>query len=153
MAAIRRRTRQATLGGLLLWLGVLAACAGQKAAAPASPATPATPLPALTVPAITTMLEQGQQPAVIIGEIQRTGTVYRMTSQQAEALRASGSPASLVSFMKLTYVHATEQNPALAKSDEQWHRVGDYWYGGTPFGWPAAWVIGAPRVGEAVRGR
>jgi hypothetical protein len=113
----------------------------------------ATPLPALTVPEIAQMIEQGGAPAVIIGEIERSGTVYRLMPGQAKALRADGSPASLISFMQLTYMHATEQNPALAESDAQWHQIGAYWYGGTPFGWPRAWVVGAPTIGEPLRRR
>jgi hypothetical protein len=148
MQTTQLRMVTATVSGFVLGLAVLSGCAGTQATAPA---TPATPPQALTVPEITQMIEQGEAPAVVIGEIERTGTVYRLTPEQQQRLRADGSPASLLSFMQLTYVHATEQNPALATSDAEWHRIGEYWYGGTPFGWPTAWVIGAPRLGEALR--
>jgi hypothetical protein len=134
--------------GLLAGAVLLSACAGSRAPSPAAPTAPPAPF---TVREITRMIEQGEAPAVIIGEIERTGTVYRLTPEQVTGLRAVGSPASLLSFMQLTYMHATEQEPSLATSDAQWHQIGDYWYGGTPFGWPSAWVIGAPRLGEAVR--
>ena len=134
--------------GLLVGAVLLSACAGPQSPAPGAPAAPPSPF---TVPDIARMIEQGEPPAVIIGEIERTGTVYRLTSEQVKGLRAVGSPASLLSFMQLTYMHATEQEPSLATSDTQWHRIGEYWYGGTPFGWPSAWVIGAPRLGEALR--
>jgi hypothetical protein len=107
----------------------------------------------LTVPQMMTMVEQGTPPSVIIGAIQETGTVYRLTMEQAKAMRASGVPASLLSFIQLTYTHAVEQNPALADSDARWTVVEGYWYGGTPYGWPREWVVGAPGVGEPLRRR
>lgn len=150
MLESQSRMLTTTVCGFLLGLVAFSGCAGQPGAAPGTPATPPRPL---TVPEIAQMIEQGEPPAVVMGEIQGTGTVYRLTPEQAKRLRADGSPASLLSFMQLTYTHAIEQNPALATSDAEWHRIGEYWYGGTPFGWPSAWVIGAPRLGEALRGK
>ena len=125
------------------------------AAACASTSKPATTAPAktevLTVQKILTMTEQGRSFEEIMGEIQETGTVYKLTDDQQQRLRGSSLSATLLSFMQLTYVHAVEANPALKQSNDQWHQVDGYWYGGRPFGWPEAWVVGAPRFGERFR--
>ena len=97
------------------------------------------------------MTEQGRSFEEIMGEIQETGTVYRLTDDQQQRLRGSSLSATLLSFMQLTYVHAVEANPALKTSSDQWHQVDGFWYGGRPFGWPEAWVVGAPRFGEPFR--
>ena len=126
------------------------ACAVQGTAA--SPRVE--PRPAvLTVPQISDMIGQGTMPNVVMGTIQESGTVYRLMPGQATKLREDGVPASLVSFMQLTYAHAVEQNPALGKSDAKWTRVDGYWYGGSPYGWPREWVVGGPSLGEAARRR
>jgi hypothetical protein len=126
-----------------------------KSAAPA--AAPAATAPAktevLTVQQIQNMIEQGQSFQDILGEIQESGTVYKLSDAQRQKLRGSGFTATLLSFMQLTYNHAVEVNPALKKSNDQWHQVDGYWYGGRPFGWPEAWVTGAPRFGERFRSR
>jgi hypothetical protein len=125
------------------------------AAACASTSKPGTTAPAktevLTVQQILTMTEQGRSFEEIMGEIQETGTVYKLTDDQQQRLRGSSLSATLLSFMQLTYVHAVEANPALKKSSDQWHQIDGYWYGGRPFGWPEAWVVGAPRFGERWR--
>jgi hypothetical protein len=141
----------ASLGalGLLAAAAVLlAACAARR-----EPATAASgPRPkVLTVPEIKTMLEQGEQIPVIYGEIERSGTVYRLTTEQSKDLRASGMPASLLSMMEITYQHAIRQNPELARSNDRWTEIDGYWYGGLPYGWPREWVVGAPRPGEVLR--
>jgi hypothetical protein len=137
-----------------------AACASTstpaaKSTAPA--AAPAATAPAktevLTVQQIQQMIDQGRSFQEIIGEIQETGTVYRLSDAQSQKLRGSGYSATLLSFMQLTYNHAVEVNPALAKSNDQWHQVDGYWYGGRPYGWPEAWVTGAPRFFERLRGQ
>jgi hypothetical protein len=120
-----------------------------KATAPAATAPVKTEV--LTVQRIQQMIEQGNSFQDIIGAIQQTGTVYNLTDAQQQKLRGSGFTATLLSFMELTYNHAVEVNPALAKSKDQWHQVDGYWYGGRPFGWPEAWVTGAPRFGERFR--
>ena len=138
---------------------LVAACASTSASRPATTAAaaPVAAAPAktevLTVQQIQKMIEQGRSFQEIIGEIQETGTVYRLSDAQAQKLRGSGFTATLLSFMQLTYNHAVEVNPALAKSNDQWHQVDGYWYGGRPFGWPEAWVTGAPRFFERFRGQ
>ena len=114
-------------------------------------ATEAAPSGVVTVPKITSMVEMGTPPEIILGQIQRSGTVYRLTTRQLQDLRASGMPAALKSYLELTYTHATQKNPALATSDAEWHQIDGYWYGGTPFGWPRDWVVGAPQLGEKLR--
>jgi hypothetical protein len=107
----------------------------------------------VTVPELATMAELGTPPSVMMGKVQASGTVYRLTPEQSKGLRAAGMPASLISYMELTYLHAVEQNPSLRQSDAKWTLIDGYWYGGTPYGWPREWVIGAPRVGEPLLGR
>jgi PBP1b-binding outer membrane lipoprotein LpoB len=120
------------------------------ATAPAAAAAPAK-TEVLTVQQVQAMVNQGMSFTDIMGEIQQSGTVYRLTDDQSQHLRGSAFSATLLSFMKLTYTHAIEANPALKKSNDQWHQIDGYWYGGRPFGWPEAWVVGAPRFGERWR--
>ena len=120
------------------------------AAAPAAAVAPAK-TEVLTVQQVQAMVNQGMSFTDIMGEIQQSGTVYRLTDDQSQKLRGSAFSATLLSFMKLTYTHAIEANPALKSSNAQWHQIDGYWYGGRPFGWPEAWVVGAPRFGERWR--
>jgi hypothetical protein len=122
------------------------ACAGRHAAQTARPRTEV-----VTVQRITDMVENGSSFEDIQGRIQESGTVYRLTDDQQQRLRGTGFSATLLSFMQLTYTHAVETNPSLGTSDEKWHRIDGYWYGGRPFGWPEEWVVGAPRFGEKLR--
>jgi len=105
----------------------------------------------LTVPAIQRMVLAGEPPAIVLGEIERTGTVYDLTTEQTKRLRADGMPASLISQMQLTRDHAIRQEPSLGTSRERWKEIDGYWYGGVPLGWPSAWVHGGPAPGAGIR--
>jgi hypothetical protein len=105
----------------------------------------------LTVPQLDEMVQQGTPLGVILGKIDASGTVYRLTPQQRADLRASGMPATILSYIEQTYQHAIQKNPDLEKSDAQWTQVDGYTYGGLPYGWPREWVVGAPRPGELLR--
>jgi hypothetical protein len=98
----------------------------------------------LTVPKIERMVQMGTPPSTIQDEIQRSGTVYNLTAQQARDLRAVGMPPALIHQMQLTYQRAVRRNPQLATSGSYWTQVDSYWYGGIPLGWPRDWVYGAP---------
>ena len=139
-----RRLLAVTLASAVL----AAACASTSG--PAAKSAPAR-TEVLTVQQILDMTEQGRSFEEIMGEIQESGTVYKLSDDQSQKLRGSSFSATLLSFMELTYVHAIEANPALKKSNDQWHQIDGYWYGGRPFGWPEAWVVGAPRFGERFR--
>jgi hypothetical protein len=97
----------------------------------------------VTVPRLQTMLEQGEAMSVMLAEIDGSGTVYRLTLEQREGLRADGMPASLLDLMQATYETALRAKPDLATSNERWMKIGDYWYGGLPAGWPREWMTGA----------
>lgn len=105
----------------------------------------------VTIPKINFMLQQGETISIILSEIEQSGTVYRLTPQQSKDLRANGCPAALQSYIEMTYTNAVQRNPALGRSDAEWHEIDGYWYGGTPFGWPRDWVVGAPALGEKLR--
>jgi hypothetical protein len=94
----------------------------------------------LTVPHLQDELERGEAEGILLAEIERSGTVYRLTTQQRSDLRASGMPASLLGLMQNTYERAVRARPELATSDEHWKKIGDYWYGGPPAGWPPDWL-------------
>ena len=151
------RTNRRLLAVTLASAVLAAACASTSGpAAKSTAASAAAAAPAktqvLTVDQIQNMVEQGQSFQDIMGEIQESGTVYNLTDDQSQKLRGTGFSATLLSFMGLTYTHAIEANPALKKSnDPQWHRIDGILYGGRPFGWPEAWVVGAPRFGERFR--
>jgi hypothetical protein len=105
----------------------------------------------LTVADISRMVQSGQQPGVVLAEMQRTGTVYDLTTIQTQGLRADGMPASLLSEMELTRRYALEKEPSLATSRERWKQIDGIWYGGLPLGWPAEWVRRGPSTGEVYR--
>ncbi len=107
----------------------------------------------LTVPAIERMVQMGTSPSVIYAEMQRSGTVYNLTTQQVRDLRAVGMPPSLISQMQLTYQYAVKKNPQLANTGRYWTQVDNYWYGGVPLGWPRDWVATGPPVGQVVKQR
>ena len=95
----------------------------------------------VTVPHLQDQLERGEAYGVLLSEIERSGTVYRLTTQQRAELRASGMPVSLLGFIQNTYERAIRARPELATSDEHWRKIGDYWYGGPPVGWPRDWLV------------
>jgi hypothetical protein len=115
---------------------LLVACAGQRQHA----ATPAGRPQPLTVEQLKVMLDEGEAVGVILSRIESSGTVYPLTTEQRENLRAYGMPVEILSYMQLTYDRAIQRNPDLARSNDHWLRVGDYWYGGLPAGWPPEWV-------------
>ena len=119
---------------------VLVACAAprQHAATPAGRPQP------LTVQQLEVMLDQGEAVGVILSRIQSSGTVYRLTTEQREDLRAYGMPVAILGYIQTTYDRAIQRNPDLARSNDHWLRVGDYWYGGLPAGWPPEWVSSGP---------
>lgn len=133
-----------------LALGVLVAgCGGPKR--PVRPGVGGTKI--LTVPAIERMVQMGTSPTVIYGEMQRSGTVYNLTTQQVRDLRAVGMPPSLISQMQLTYQYALKKNPQLASTGRYWTQIDNYWYGGVPLGWPRDWVASGPAVGQVMKTR
>ena len=117
---------------------VVTACSSGRRRAPGAPSGPKL----LTVPAIERMVQMGTKQAVILDEMQKSGTVYRLTTQQTHDLRAVGMPTTLISQMELTYQNAVRKNPSLTTSAKYWTQVDNYWYGGLPFGWPRDWVVG-----------
>ena len=116
-----------------------------------APAAPAAAPQILTVAAIERMVLSGQQPGVVLAEMQRSGTVYDLTTKQTQDLRADGMPASLLSEMELTRRYAVEKEPSLATSRDRWKEIDGIWYGGLPLGWPAEWVRRGPSTGEVYR--
>jgi len=136
-----RRPRHALAALAALSLAGCAATRSQETAAPEL----------VTVPALVEMAAQGTLISTMYGEVQRSGTVYRLTLAQRAAMRDAGVPASLLGSLQLGYEHAIRANPSLATSDEQWHEIGGFWYGGLPFGWPREWVVGGPPLGGALR--
>jgi hypothetical protein len=147
----RRSAPRARLA--FLALAAVAAVAALPGCSPSSQSAsrPAAPPKVLTVPHLSNLVEMGTPVGVLLGQIQESGTVYRLTDQQDKDLRANGFPVSILSFIQLTYTHALQQNPDLGRSDKEWHEIDGYWYGGRPFGWPEAWIVGAPPIGSKVR--
>jgi len=118
---------------------LLAACATRREHSNVAPA--ARPQP-VTVAKLQTMLDEGEAIGVILAEMESSGTIYRLTLAERDALREEGMPAAILSFMQESYDRAIRQHPELAKSNDRWIKVGDYWYGGLPAGWPRDWVTG-----------
>ncbi|MCW5889181.1 MAG: hypothetical protein KIT14_01375 [bacterium] len=137
-----RTLRRVTLVAVALC--VLAACAPRRREL-------AQPAGIITVPTIVQWALAGTNPSDIYGEIERSGTVYRLTPAQSTSMSEAGVPNALLSRLQLVYENALAKNPSLATDDSKWRKIGDYWYGGTPVGWPRDWVMGAPPIGEALR--
>jgi hypothetical protein len=133
-------------------LFIAAGCIVSLAACAPSPTRRPAPGPAgsklLTVPAIERMVQMGTPPQTILSEMQRSGTVYNLTTQQMRDLRAVGMPASIINQMQSTYRYALQKNPDLARNGRYWTQIDGYWYGGLPFGWSRDWVVGAPSVSK-----
>lgn len=100
----------------------------------------------LTVPAIERMVQMRTPTSKILAEMQRSGTVYNLTTQQVRDLQAVGTPPAIISRMQQTYQYALRRNPRLASTGQYWAQVDNYWYGGLPLGWSPEWVLGAPVV-------
>jgi hypothetical protein len=123
----------------LLALLLFAACAARREHTGVAPA--ARPAP-VTVPKLQTMLDEGEAIDVIISSMESSGTIYRLATAERDALRSEGMPAAILSFMQESYERAIRRHPELARSNDRWIKVGDYWYGGLPAGWPHDWVSG-----------
>src|SRR5262249_47124737 len=104
-----------------------------------------------TVPQMERMVQTGTPTSVILGGVQRSGTVYRLPPPQERDLRAVGMPAVLITQMEQTYQHAVRKNSDLVSSRSYWTQIDGYWYGGLPFGWSRDWVMGATPSGQARR--
>ncbi len=104
---------------------------------------PAATSRAVTVEHLQRMTQQGEAVGVILGQIQGSGTVYRLTTQQQQGLRADGMPVAILDEMRNTYGRVVRQHPELEASNERWIKIGDYWYGGVPAGWPREWLTDA----------
>ncbi len=126
---------------LLLSAVLLVACAGQK------PGSSVVPAGVVTVPDLLAMARQGVPLVTMYAAVERSGTVYRLTPEQSQRMRAAGVPPSLVGDLELTYEHAIRTNPALEVSDAYWHLVDGFWYGGVPYGWPREWVVAPTPLG------
>jgi len=131
-----RRSGAALLGVAVL----LAGCATHTREPAAKPARPQV----VTVPHLQDLLERGEAVGVLLSEIQHSGTVYRLTTQQRADLRASGMPVAVLGFMQNEYEQAVRKHPELETSDERWLKIGDFWYGGLPAGWPREWLASNP---------
>lgn len=117
------------------------------ACATRTPHSPAVPPGVVTVGQLVAMARQGATPAALYAAVERSGTVYRLTPDQCERMRAAGVPSTLLGDLELTYEHAIRANPLLESSDGYWHYVDGFWYGGLPYGWPRQWVVGTPPLG------
>ncbi len=132
------------------WKAALCAMAALLLAACASTAhhTASTGRPqVVTVPQLASQVQRGESIYTLMSEIDGSGTVYRLTPQQRADLRAVGMPATLLGHMQATYDRAVQSHPELATSDDDWIKIGDYWYGGLPAGWPREWLTGPPAGG------
>src|SRR5262245_39275844 len=138
--ALARTAAAGVIAGSLLALAI-GCSSGPRRATPVSAGGPKL----LTVPAIERMVQMGTKPAVIVGEMQKSGTVYRLTSQQTRDLRAVGMPPGLITQMEATYQNAVRKNPQLTTSAKYWTQIDNYWYGGLPLGWPRDWVADVKR--------
>jgi hypothetical protein len=137
----RTQRRVAVVAVMLL---ALSACAPRRREL-------AQPAGIVTVPTIVQWAQNGTNPQDMYGEIERSGTVYRLTPDQSTSMSELGVPNALLSRLQLVYQNAVSKNPKLATDDSQWRKIGDFWYGGTPVGWPRDWVVGAPAIGDALR--
>jgi len=91
----------------------------------------------VSVTEIVTLSQAGVDPEIIVKKIEWGGTVYNLTGEQYDAIRAAGVTPRVIHHMHGTYEQAVEKYPNLA--DDRylacWHLGADgYWYGGGPWG-------------------
>jgi hypothetical protein len=90
----------------------------------------------LSVSEIVDMSRAGVPSSEICAEIQRTGTVYRLSASQLADLRQQGVSDDVINYMQKTYLEAVAADSAFA-ADGMWTMEDDgFWYGGAPYGWP-----------------
>ena len=89
----------------------------------------------VTVAEVVDMSRAGVPSTEIIDEIQRSGTVYRLTASQLADLRQQGVSDDVIDCMQKTYLQAVAVDSAFA-ADGPWTMENDgFWYGGYPYGW------------------
>ncbi len=116
------------IGVVLMMLAALAGCATMENALRG-------PDP-LSVSEIVDMSRAGVPSTEICSEIQRTGTVYRLSASQLADLRQQGVSDDVINYMQKTYLEAVAADSAFA-ADGMWTMEDDgFWYGGSPYGWP-----------------
>lgn len=87
----------------------------------------------LTVAEVSAMNQNGMSEVEIIEQIQTSGTIYRLSSRQAEQLLEEGElPGPVVAAMDQTFADAVANDPTLADWDRYWFRDDGYWYGVCP---------------------
>jgi hypothetical protein len=152
MVTTTRRPGHRARNALVRTVGALVCGLAVGLTAPVSGAEAQAPESAVTIPELKEWALQGTDPKVMRGKIDSSGTIYRMTPGADSSMRAAGVPPSLIGYMELLYTNAVKHEPSLATSDEHWTKIGDFYYGGKPFGWPADWVTGAPPLGASLKG-
>jgi hypothetical protein len=98
----------------------------------------------VSVAEIVDMSRAGVPSTEIIGEMQRSGTVYRLTAAQLADLRQQGVSDDVIDYMQKTYLQAVAVDSAFA-ADDPWTMEDDgFLYGGYPYGWGPGpvWVRG-----------
>lgn len=155
MVTTTRRPGHRAKNALTRTTGALVACAfavGLGAVAPVAAGEAEAPESAVTISELKDWALNGTDPKVMRGKIEESGTVYRMTPDATSSMREVGVPSAIISYMDLLYTNAVKNNPSLATSDEHWTKVGNYYYGGKPFGWPDSWTDdNAPAAGSGIQ--
>ncbi len=90
------------------------------------------PAKLVTVSQILQMSQEGVPPRQIIGRIQGSGSVYRLSEPQRRGLERRGVAPIVVDYMSRTYENAVSKDPE-RKSWEHWTQYDSYWYGGDAF--------------------
>jgi hypothetical protein len=89
----------------------------------------------VSVAEVVDMSRAGVPSTEIIGEMQRSGTVYRLNAAQLADLRQQGVSDDVIDYMQKTYLQAVALDSAFA-ADDPWTMEGDgFMYGGYPYGW------------------
>ncbi|MCP5304769.1 MAG: hypothetical protein H6953_04935 [Chromatiaceae bacterium] len=97
-------------------------------------------VPAVTVPEVVQMSDEGVPPHEIIDRMRESGTAYRLSAAQLAGLRDKGVADPVINYMQRTYLDAVARRQSLADWDN-WTRQDDWWYGGPAFGWADSWMM------------
>lgn len=90
----------------------------------------------VSVAEVVDMSRAGVPSSEIIGEMERSGTVYRLSASQLADLRQQGVADDTIDYMQQSYLEAVAADAAFA-DDGPWTMENDgFWYGGVPYGWP-----------------
>lgn len=83
--------------------------------------------PPISPEQVVTMAKRGDNAAAIIGELQKSRTIYSLTASQFAQLSKDGVPDAVLDFMQQTHLKEIERQARRDAQFDAWWQYG--WYG------------------------